>query len=254
METHWLEQTEADLPAHDDWLSSDEAVLLSRMRFAKRRADWRLGRWTAKRAAAACLNLPGDPRALREIEIRPAPSGAPELFFASGPAAATISISHRAGVAVCAIAMGSAQLGCDLELIEPRGGSFVADYFTGEEQELIARAPQEDQPRLVTLLWSAKESALKALRQGLRADTRCVAVTFDAQTDHEQAAGGLRQYSELNRWRPLQVCCAGGEIFPGWWQSTGLLVRTLVGSPSPLPPLFLKGCAASDRSAGLATV
>ena len=75
METHWLEQTEADLPAHDDWLSADEAVLLSHLRFAKRRADWRLGRWTAKRAAAAYLNLPGDPRSLREIEVRPAPSG-----------------------------------------------------------------------------------------------------------------------------------------------------------------------------------
>jgi len=129
METHWLEQTEADLPAHDDWLSSDEAVLLSRMRFAKRRADWRLGRWTAKRAVAACLNLP-DPHALREIEVRPAPSGAPQVFVRNRFAAVTISISHRAGVAVCAIVMGGAQLGCDLELIEPRDGSFVADYFT----------------------------------------------------------------------------------------------------------------------------
>ncbi len=254
METHWLEQTEADLPAHDDWLSPDEAVLLSRMRFAKRRADWRLGRWTAKRAAAAYLNLPGDPRSLREIEVRPAPSGAPQVFVRNRFAAITISISHRAGVAVCAIVMGGAQLGCDLELIEARDSSFVADYFTSEEQELIAHAPQEDQPRLVTVLWSAKESTLKALRQGLRVDTRCVAVTLNTQTDHEHAAGGLRQYSELDRWRPLQVRYAGGEIFHGWWQSTGLLVRTLVGSPSPLPPLFLKGCAASDRSAGLATV
>jgi len=251
METHWLEQTEADLPAHDDWLSSDEAVLLSRMRFAKRSADWRLGRWAAKRAAAAYLNLPGDPRSFQEIEIRPAPSGAPELFLARGPAAATISISHRAGIAVCAIARGGAQLGCDLELIEPRDGSFVADYFTSAEQDLITRAPEDDQPRLVTLLWSAKESTLKALREGLRVDTRRLVVTLNTHADHEHAAGGLRQYSELNRWRPLQVCCAGGEIFHGWWQSTGLLVRTLVGSPSPLPPLFLKGCAASDRSAGL---
>jgi len=252
METHWLEQTEADLPSHGDWLSADEAVLLSHLRFTKRRADWRLGRWTAKCAVAACLNLPGDPRPLREIEVRPAPSGAPQVFVRNRFAAVTISISHRAGVAVCAIVMGGAQLGCDLELIEPRDGSFVADYFTSEEQELISRAPQADQPRLVTLLWSAKESTLKALRQGLRVDTRCVAVTFDAQTDHENAAGGLRQYSEVDRWRPLQVRHAEGEIFHGWWQSTGLLVRTLVGSPSPLPPLFLKGCAASDRSADLA--
>ena len=242
MDTYWLEQTEADLPEHDDWLSSDEAGLLSRMRFAKRRTDWRLGRWTAKCAAAAYLGLPGDPRSLREIEVRPAPSGAPELFVLNRPASVAISISHRAGIAVCAIAMCGAALGCDVELIEPRSGSFVADYFTSEEQELISREPEEARPHLVTLLWSAKESALKALRDGLRLDTRCVAVTFDSQMEHEHAAGALRQYSELNGWRPLQVCYAGSEILHGWWQSTDELVRTLVGAPLPLPPIFLKGC------------
>jgi 4'-phosphopantetheinyl transferase len=226
METYWLEQTEADLSAHDDWLSPSEAVLLSQMRFAKRRGDWRLGRWTAKRAAAAYLNLPGDPHALREIEVRPAPSGAPELFLANRPAPVSISISHRAGIAVCAIAMRGVQLGCDLELIEPREASFVADYFTSQEEELISCSPAADQPRLVTLLWSAKESALKALRQGLRLDTRCVVVTFDA---------GEAAY--LPRWHPLLVRYAEGEVLHGWWQSAGCLVRTLVALPAPLAPL-----------------
>jgi 4'-phosphopantetheinyl transferase len=243
METHWLEQSEADLPAHDDWLSSEETTLLSRMRFAKRRADWRLGRWTAKRAAAAYLNLPGDTHALREIEVRPASSGAPELFLANSPAAVTISISHRGGIAACAIAMGGVRLGCDLELIEPHGDGFVADYFTSEEQELVAREPEQDRLRLVALLWSAKESTLKALREGLRLDTRCLAVSFNPQANH--AAGALRQDPELNRWRPLQVGYAGGETFDGWWQCTGQLVRTLVGCPSPLAPLLLKERAAS---------
>jgi len=246
METYWLEQTKADLPAHDNWLSSDEATLLSHVRFAKRRDDWRLGRWAAKCAAAAYLDLPGDARALREIEVRPAPSGAPELFVLNRLAAVTISISHRAGIAVCAIAMGGAALGCDLELIEPRSGSFVADYFTSEEQVLISREPEEDRPRFVTLLWSAKESALKALRNGLRLDTRCVAVTFHNQTHHEHAAGALKQDSGLNPWQPLQVCYARSEIFYGWWQSMDRLVRTLVSAPPSPPPLYLGGCTASD--------
>ena len=73
------------------------------MRFAKRQADWRLGRWTAKNAVAAYLNLPSDPQALTDIEIRPAPSGAPEVFIADQPARVTISLSHRAGVAACAV-------------------------------------------------------------------------------------------------------------------------------------------------------
>jgi 4'-phosphopantetheinyl transferase len=240
METYWLEQTEADLPSHDDWLSPDEGGLLNRMRFAKRRADWRLGRWTAKRAVTAYLHLPGDPRALREIEVRSAPSGAPELFLAHRPAEVTISISHRASTAVCAIAMRGAQLGCDLELIEPRGASFVADYLTSEEQELISHAPQEDQPRLVTLLWSAKESALKALRQGLRLDTRCVAVTFDTRTDCEHGADRFRQATDLPRWQPLLVRYAEAEILHGWWRSAGCLVRTLVALPAPIAPLAVR--------------
>ena len=239
METHWLEQTAADLPSHDDWLSSGEAVLLSRMRVPKRRADWRLGRWTAKRAAAAYLNLPSAPHGLREIEVRPATSGAPELFLANSPAAVSISISHRAGIAACAVAQRGAQLGCDLELIEPRDDTFVADYFTREEQELISRVPEEDRPRLVTLLWSAKESTLKALREGLRLDTRCLAVTFDAQTDQKYAAGTLRQYSGVNSWHPLLVRFGEGEILHGWWQSAERLVRTLVALPAPIAPLSL---------------
>ena len=78
MDVCWLEQTEADVPAENDWLNASEAARLNAMRFAKRRADWRLGRWTAKRALAVCLNLPFDRRALAGIEIRSAPSGAPE--------------------------------------------------------------------------------------------------------------------------------------------------------------------------------
>ena len=139
MDVYWLEQSEADVPTADDWLSSNEVVRLNGMRVAKRRADWRLGRWTAKCALAIYLKLPDHPQSLQEIEVRPAPSGAPEAFVSNAGVAVTISISHRAGVAACAVAPPGASLGCDLEIIEPRSDAFIADYFTIEEQELIAR-------------------------------------------------------------------------------------------------------------------
>ena len=50
--------------------------------------------------------------------------------------------------------------------IEPRSDAFVADYFTIEEQALVARASAADRDRILALLWSGKESALKALREG----------------------------------------------------------------------------------------
>jgi 4'-phosphopantetheinyl transferase len=226
MNVYWLEQTETDVPADNDWLSANEATCLNGMRFAKRRADWRLGRWTAKRALSICLDLPAHPQVFRKMDIRPAPSGAPEVFFVNQPAAVTISLSHRDGMAACAVAMSGVDMGCDLEMIEPRSDAFVADYFTIEEQALVARASAAGRPRLLALLWSAKESALKALHEGLRLDTRSVIVSpFAASFD-------------LNGWSPLQVRYTGGQIFHGWWQNTDNILRTVVAAQSldsPIP-------------------
>jgi 4'-phosphopantetheinyl transferase len=236
MDVYWLEQTEADVPAENDWLSESEAFRLDGMRFARRRADWRLGRWTAKRAVAAYLNLPADPRFVAGIEIRPAPSGAPEVFLAERPAAVTISLSHRAGFAICAVAPLGTALGCDLEAIEQRSDAFVADYFTAEEQALLAWAPAPDRSRLLALLWSGKESVLKALRAGLRLDTRCVMVSpVDALRYGSEDGPPYR----LNAWHPLHARC-NREIFHGWWQRTGNLLRTLVAAPPPVPPILLR--------------
>ena len=81
MDVYWLEQSKTELPELNDWLSANDTARLNSMRFEKRREDWRLGRWTAKRLVAAYLHLPPDLRALAEIEVRPAPSGAPKYFL-----------------------------------------------------------------------------------------------------------------------------------------------------------------------------
>ncbi len=223
---YWLGQTQADVPAENDWLSFKECVCLNGLHFAKRRDDWRLGRWTAKCAVASFLNLPADAQGLARIEIRPASSGAPEVFVGNEPAAVTISISHRSGAAICAVAVLGVDLGCDQEAIEARSEAFVADYFTEDEQALVARTSEAERSWLVTLLWSAKESALKALREGLRLDTRTV------------AASPLDQTADPNGWRPLRVC-ADGRTFQGWWQQAHGMVRTFVADPPPDPPILL---------------
>ena len=242
MNVYWLEQTEADVPADNDWLSAPEAVCLNAMHFAKRRADWRLGRWTAKRALSVILDMPAYPL-LRKIEIRAAASGAPEVFFDNRPAAVTISLSHRAGIAACAVAISHVEMGCDLEMIEPRSDAFVADYFTLEEQELVARASAAERDRLTALLWSGKESALKALREGLRLDTRWV-IVIPCVTS-----------LDLNGWSELRVRyrrgrdagdgyygdrSSGDHVFHGWWQHVDGIVRTVVGAPPPHSPVRLR--------------
>jgi hypothetical protein len=55
--TCWLTQSLAEVPAGEAWLGSSERVALACLQVEKRRADWRLGRHTAKTAAAAFLGV-----------------------------------------------------------------------------------------------------------------------------------------------------------------------------------------------------
>jgi 4'-phosphopantetheinyl transferase len=231
MKVYWLEQTRADVPPDNEWLSPAEADRLSRMMVPKRRDDWRLGRWTAKRAIADRLEISADQRVLAEIEVRPAESGAPEVYIAGRAADTTISLSHRDGVGLCAVGPVGVMLGCDLELIEPHSEAFIRDYFSDEEQAVVRKAAASERFQLLALLWSAKESALKALHAGLRLSTRSVSVE------------GIRSHS-LNDWSPLQVHHLDGRVFAGWWRSSDRMVRTLVAEPPPDVPISVAPGAA----------
>lgn len=233
MEISWLEQTETDVPAGNQWLSTGERICLDGMRFPKRRADWRLGRWTGKHAVAAYLNLATDIRDLATIEVLAAPSGAPEVFVQNWPADIAISLSHRDGTALCIAAPAGTRIGCDLETVEPHSDGFIADYCTPEEQALIARTPLERRALVVCLIWSGKESALKALHMGLRLDTRCVCVR---PADYPVEPGGEKRQelcaediiSNPDGWRSLSVHCSSGPVYSGWWRFQDQMVRTMV--------------------------
>lgn len=229
MDAYWLEQTEADVPAGNHWLSAGEQFCLGHLRFEKRRTDWRLGRWTAKRAVASFLNLPTDDHFQDDIEIRAMPSGAPEVFLFNQKAGVSLSLSHRAGKALCVVGLSKAALGCDLEVIERRDPSFVTDFFTANEQRLIHRSPPDAQPMLATLLWSAKESALKALRVGLRLNTTSLDVSF---TDDALIEGKYSRQDDCAVWSPLLLRCNGGKVLRGCWRCANDVVRTVVFNPS----------------------
>lgn len=221
MNLWWVEQTDADVPLDDDWLCAREELCLQSLRIPKRRADWRLGRWTAKRAVSASLPL------LRaadgELEIRAAPSGAPEVFHRGERLCISISLTHRDGRAACAVASAGIALGCDLEVVEPHSDAFIHDYFAEDEQKQIAHAFASDRFAVVALLWSAKESALKMLHEGLRLDPRSVKVTATA----------FAQCPDARCWSPLQIDY-DNVAYRGWWQKTGRMIRTLVSTAPEL--------------------
>ena len=247
MNVSWLEQSAFDVPEENDWLAPGELLRLDAMRFVKRRSDWRLGRWTAKLAVAAYFRYEFCQDQLARIEIRSAPCGAPEIYLEGKPAELRISISHRAGLSVCAIAHPGLDLGCDLEVVEARSEAFIADYFTREEQGLLAKTQPDYRSFVASLLWSCKESALKALHEGLRLDTRSVTVFPDESgwlVDRE----GNRFPRNSNfhsddscalEWHPMQIRDAHGKRFHGFWRYKGQFLRTIVGSSPFSQPIQL---------------
>ena len=138
----WLSQGMADAPVDDAWLSPREAAWVARMRFPKRRSEFRLGRWTAKRALALYLGRDASAGALRSIEIDRAPDGAPAPLVDGRPAEAYVTMTDRADQAVCLVGPPGTALGCDLELVEPRSDAFVGDFLTPAEQRLVAAAAE----------------------------------------------------------------------------------------------------------------
>lgn len=216
----WLIRSLADVPAGDGWLSARERRTAARLRVARRRRDWRLGRFTAKAAVAAFLSV-----APERVEILAAPDGAPEAWIDGERAPLSLSISHRAGRSLAAVAAAPDVIGCDLERVEPRSGAFVRDWLAPAEQGLLAARGEHERDLLANLVWTAKEAAAKVRREGLRLDVRC-AVVAPAQV------GG-----EGDDWRAVSVTWADRRAqTSGWWRTEPGWVMTIAGDPPPARP------------------
>jgi 4'-phosphopantetheinyl transferase len=206
------------------WLEPALAERLAGMPYTKRREEARLGRWTAKCTIARTLGLELSPDILRDICIVNAPDGAPEARIKNRPLDRVIAMTDRADWAVCATASGPYRIGCDLELVEPRSDAFVRDYFTLSERALVDAASEPD--AIANLIWSAKESALKVMRTGLRRDTRSVEVKLSV--------------TDSTGWQPLRVTADEGVCFYGWWIRFGQFLLTVASELDVPPPRSLE--------------
>jgi hypothetical protein len=121
-------------------------------------------------------------------------------------------------------------LGCDIEFIEPREGNFCEQLFYGggdgggaaglsrfRDADFNRRGAGDagaDAPSdiLTTAIWSGKEAVLKALREGLRIDTRRITCRFDPFDAPPQ------------EWTPFTVVVDEGlaaqfpGVWSGWWR------------------------------------
>jgi 4'-phosphopantetheinyl transferase len=206
----WLVCSLADVPAGNTWLGPRERALLDGLSGEKRRAEWRLGRWTAKAAVAAWLGA-----AAEEVEVLAAADGSPLHEGVS------LSLSHRGSRALCVVAARGYRIGCDLEVIAPRSPAFVSRWLAPTEREILDAAAPEERDMLACALWSAKEAAVKATG-GPVIRTRQVAVELAEGTGGE--------------WRPLSVSAGDGRRQTGWWRPDPRWVMAVVSAPGVAAP------------------
>jgi phosphopantetheinyl transferase (holo-ACP synthase) len=250
----------------------------------KRRADWLIGRVTAKTVVATALAevIPGD-WPLRAIEIPSDRSGMPYARLAPevGPVAGfapgerlpiSVSISHAEGHALCAATWsepggdGSRRtLGIDLGLVEPRSPAFLGTFLTEDEQRFVRDAAPPEHGLRANLIWCAKEAVLKALGVGLTVDTLdlcCLPEPGPA----DPAEWPLAPADDA--WSPFVATCSpvlvpGGGAIRGVWRTfpgfVGALASTappaaiigaLPASPSPARRSGVRAPDARPRRAG----
>ena len=205
------------------FLSPSELQKYSAFKFPKRRNEWLLGRWAAKTLVHSLPAYQHYP--LDQIEIHNAPEGAPYLQLPGRAARAEcLTISHSGNFALCALAISlDLQVGIDMEKVEARTETFIVDYFTPTERRLVDKYPAESRAMVVTLIWSAKESMLKALGVGLRWDTRTVEV--------RGLDGLLTTSNDHGKWQKIQIGeqPANDRAWAAWWQRRDPFVLTLAG-------------------------
>ncbi len=227
----WLAHGEHEVPTTLAWLSPHERDHLASIRYTKRRDEYVTRRWTTKQAVATVLGIDRAPSALARIEVRHRESGAPYVQLDGAMVDIDVSMSDRAGWAVCLVGPPGARavgtLGIDLEIVEPRTDGFVADFFTAAEREHVrSLADPERRHEAANLIWSAKEAALKVQQVGLRVDTRTVEVQ-------------LHGVPRSDGWAAMTVVGADGPM-PGWWRRDGQYLLTIACDrpcepPQPMP-------------------
>jgi len=238
MKLDWLIQSVNDMhSAPKLWLTPAELTRYESFRFDKRRQEWLLGRWTAKRLlqAAAQARARAVPLHLHDIEISNTDAGVPQANLQNGAHArrCALSISHSNSHALAAT-LGEMPLrgkpvhfGCDLERTLDQAPPWLRDYCTPAESAWVDRAPSEMQGKYAIAIWSAKEAALKALGLGLSVDTRAVEIQLDTQP-------------HTYGWMPYAVRFDLDRLPPGtdprgmfgWWRLWNTFCLTLAATSS----------------------
>jgi len=192
---------------HADFLSSEELIIWQKKNHNRKKMEWLSARFSAKIAALEWLKevhnieLPPD-----KIIILNSLSGVPHFKLPLHLESPNLSLSHTDGKGLAAISYSSF-IGCDIEKVKKRHPNFKKVFLTVKEIELWFQA--EDIGNLnndlvETLLWSAKESVIKAILSKQKE----IEISFlDIQVSYKNSKDILRslEFSTINYTGPI-IC------------------------------------------------
>ena len=155
-------------------LTPSEQHEYNQLPYDARRKDWLAGRCAAKRAVAEQLGVPLD-----RIQLQWRVGAAPRCLVLDeldqwSLAPLSLSIGHRDGVGIAAVAEPGVLVGVDVERVGDIGPTEYR-YFLAPGETAFARRVG------ATLLWVLKEAVWKAL--GLALSTSFASVTLDFDAD-----------------------------------------------------------------------
>ena len=137
------------------------------------------------------------PNTAHPLNIHITPYGKP--YIADGP---EFSLSHSGELACCAVA--DSPVGVDIQHIRGYSASVAERWFSKEEREYIDASSDRDSA--FTLLWTARESYVKAAGGGIGRDMGKVNIHI-AEGTLSVPGASLYLYQQGNAWLSCCVIC-----------------------------------------------
>ncbi|MBT3392553.1 MAG: 4'-phosphopantetheinyl transferase superfamily protein [Elusimicrobiaceae bacterium] len=147
-------------------LCAKEQEYFASLKFDKRKKDYLVGRYTAKKLLLENF-VKNAKLSFKDISILKDEDGKPDLYINGEKSNIMLSISHSGDFASAIASTKLKFLGVDTEKIETRSESWAKQSFYNTE---YPTNPQNQTDEFFTTLWAKKEAVVKALGVGLSVD------------------------------------------------------------------------------------
>lgn len=147
----------------EEILSAKEQKYFDSLKFDKRKRDYLIGRYTAKKLLLENF-IKDSKTTFKDISILKDTDGKPELYINGKRPNFMLSISHSGDFASAVASKELKFLGIDTEKIEVRTRSWAEQSFYNTEYHT------NSDDKFLTTLWAKKEAVVKALGVGLSVD------------------------------------------------------------------------------------